>query len=159
MKLFPFSELSFRRLIEALFKRDQEEVAAIKSALETGRSLRGDSSDIWASIQDYPLMCELAKAYAKSGDYDSAQAVIRVCFEMRDEYASISGTNRSATSIQLLCKEFVKQGREDIARHITMKVRNFEAGIPLHRLSEEFVPDREALRSELERIDDSKGPG
>ena len=117
-------------------------ITGIKSALSTARSVRGSEAELLSAIQDYPVLCDLAKAFIAQKDWQSAQDMIRVCFKMRDEYASHGGI-RSAVLIQRLSKEFIKHGREDIAQHILKKVRNFEAGAPLSLLSQTL--DRQTI--------------
>jgi len=144
----------FRDKLSKIMNSKGESASArqLKQAIKTAKAGRDPSDNITAVLYDFPIFLELAKTYIEDGDPQSAQAVIRTCFELRDEYSKWSG-RREAYLIKRLAKKFIEKGDEQMAQKVLRKVRNFEHGVPVDQLSNIFVPDRELLKQALEEWD------
>ncbi len=140
-----------KKLLAKLFHREASKIRDIKSALELAKGIRDPNDRFATIIMDYPLLVDLAKAYIEAKDWDSAQEIVRTCFALRDEY-HLWGGNREAFLIERLATEFSKNGREDIAKHIATKVKNFEAGIPPQMLSTVSNLEEMGLTKVIEQI-------
>lgn len=143
----------FTKFLKSLGMGASPRVKALKSALRGTALCRDDGDKISEVIYDYPILVELCKAYIEEKDFETAQEIIRSCFQLRDQYANFGG-NREALLIKHLAKDFISKGREDLAQKIMRKVKNFEHGIPTHLLSGTFFPDREFLKQELAKGSD-----
>ncbi len=126
---------------------DSKTIRNLRGALKVAEELRDPDDRFAAIVADYPLLVDLAKAYIRHEEWDSAQDIIRVCFQMRDDYAQWSG-RRDTFLLRNLTKAFISHGREDIAQHIMMKIKNFENGVPTHALSTTIFPDDLIEKSE-----------
>lgn len=128
----------------------------LKGALKLSQEFRDPDDRLTAVVQDYPLLVDLARAYARHGEWESAQDIVRVCFNVRDEYSEWSG-KREVFLLRRVVQELANSGREDIAEHILKKIQNFESGIAVDALSSTHIEvDREELDRLLRKRDRNK---